>query len=246
MSRRQRFLNPAHAGFAVVLDARFQATTTPVSTWTGRSGTSVNATAGGAVRPAYSATGLNGLPTLVFDGVDDYMDVNALTLFQNQGFGLILAVGVDDASTSGDVSHYFVFTASGSVAASRLSLLSRLTSVAGIFAGSRRLDAGSFSNTGGVGVVTAPCIAVARANWTGNSLIARNSGIQSSSTTFSDGAGSTSNTTANAFRIADDGRALNRLNGRISQVLATNIDPGTPLLRRIEQAAAASFKIPYG
>ena len=73
----------------VVLDARAGVSGSPVDTWTGRPGTSINATGSGAARP--TTTTLNGQPALLFDGTDDLltMSAGALSVFQVVGQGRI-------------------------------------------------------------------------------------------------------------------------------------------------------------
>jgi hypothetical protein len=46
-----------------------------VSTWIDKSGTGKNATQSGSARPAYLAAGLNGLPAIDFDGIDDDLEL---------------------------------------------------------------------------------------------------------------------------------------------------------------------------
>jgi hypothetical protein len=66
---------PAAITTTLWLDAADTSTITQsgglVDTWTDKSGTGKNATQSGSARPAYSATGLNGLPAIDFDGSND-------------------------------------------------------------------------------------------------------------------------------------------------------------------------------
>ena len=78
MHRRARHLNPGSAGATVALDTRFITGLNDgdlVSTWTGRAGTSNNATSSGTARPTYQVAEINGLPVLQFLGGDDQVTV---------------------------------------------------------------------------------------------------------------------------------------------------------------------------
>lgn len=75
--RRPRW-SPANIQTALWLDANASSTITQsgglVSTWADKSGnTGRNATATGTARPTYEATGLNGKPTLSFNGTSNYL-----------------------------------------------------------------------------------------------------------------------------------------------------------------------------
>lgn len=87
MRGRVRHLNPAKAGATVCLDSRFLtgfADGDSVGTWTGRAGTSVNATqASGSLKPLYkTSVTINGNPVVKFDGTDDEMVTPDLSLSQ--------------------------------------------------------------------------------------------------------------------------------------------------------------------
>jgi hypothetical protein len=76
MRKRQRHVNPRHAGAVLVLDARYiaQADNTAVSTWTDRSGNGYNfAQATGANQPTLQVGELGGSSVVRFDGSNDYL-----------------------------------------------------------------------------------------------------------------------------------------------------------------------------
>lgn len=78
MRARQRHLNARDAGALLVLDSRFitgLSDTDPVSTWPDRSRNANNATSTSTNRPTYKVNELNGNPILSFDGIDDKMSL---------------------------------------------------------------------------------------------------------------------------------------------------------------------------
>jgi hypothetical protein len=82
LSNNHAHFNPANAGAVVALDARFLtglADGDGVATWAGRPGTSVSPTSvGGAQRPVYKTSVVNGQPAVRFDGVQNCMSYNAV------------------------------------------------------------------------------------------------------------------------------------------------------------------------
>ena len=81
----------------------------PVSTWTATVGSSP--TRSGTSRPTYIASGLNGLPTVRFDGTDDYMDIPSGFSTWTAGFTWIFVV--TPTSVSGN-SQFISFNNTGS------------------------------------------------------------------------------------------------------------------------------------
>lgn len=76
MHRRQRHLNPAHAGATCALDARFisgVANGANISSWSDRSSLGNSPTNGGSNnnKPLYQSSGISGQPSVLFDGVAD-------------------------------------------------------------------------------------------------------------------------------------------------------------------------------
>ena len=70
MRARHRHFNPAHAGCKIALDSRFLSLSNNdlVSTWSARSPASLSPTASGGVRPTYLTNILNGNPAIRFAG----------------------------------------------------------------------------------------------------------------------------------------------------------------------------------
>jgi hypothetical protein len=79
MGRRVRHVihNVANAGAQVALLGSVGVSGSPVDTWTGLRGTSINATGSGTARP--TTTTLNGQPALLFDGVNDNLQFGGYT-----------------------------------------------------------------------------------------------------------------------------------------------------------------------
>jgi hypothetical protein len=74
MHRRARHFNARDAGASLVLDSRFITGLSdgdPVSTWSDRSGNGNNATSSGGARPLYVTTIQGGQPVVRFDSTDD-------------------------------------------------------------------------------------------------------------------------------------------------------------------------------
>lgn len=234
MHRRVRHLNPANCGAVVVLDGRFGVSGSPVSTWTGRTGTSVNATQSGTLRPTMGT--LNGVPALVFDGVDDYMSVSDLTLYQNKAYGRMLAVAVD-ASTGAPTQHFLVTNRSFS----RFTLQTRDTT-SGVSVSARRTDADSRAFTTPSGTVTVPHIAEGEANWSGNSLRHAYNGVFSASVTFSSGGGSTSNTAVDVAQIGGN-TSGSYAPVTIGAVVQWNATAAEALFRRVRHSLGFIFRI---
>ncbi len=76
MRARHRHFNPAHADFALVLDSRYLTLNNNdlVSTWTGRTRTNLSPTASGAIRPTFLTNVLNGNPAIRFGGSQYFLN----------------------------------------------------------------------------------------------------------------------------------------------------------------------------
>jgi len=101
LTRRQRHLNPASCGAVIALDARFLtgfADGDAVETWTGRSGTSNNATQSSAGnRPTFKAAVLNGQATVRF-GSNQYMEIASISSIVPSAATVVMAYYSPDAS----------------------------------------------------------------------------------------------------------------------------------------------------
>ena len=243
MHRRVRHLNPANCGAVVALDGRFGVSGSPVSTWTGRTGTSINATGAGAVRPTTST--INGVPALLFDGVDDVLTLSSLTSYNNKSYGRLLVVVVDNNTASGGAQHPVVaWSITGSAGAgSRIRLDTKNTSAGAVSFG-RRLDADATSTTAVVGTVTSAFVGEVVADWGGNALKAGNNGSYSASVTYASGAGSTTagdSVYANVGGFLAGGGAYT--NATVGAVVAWNATAAEALFRRVRHALGFTFRI---
>jgi hypothetical protein len=81
MRARQRHLNARAAGASLVLDARYipqQADFSFVTTWADRSGNGYDMTQGSTTwAPYYRSRSMNGLPSALYDGTNDYLQTSA-------------------------------------------------------------------------------------------------------------------------------------------------------------------------
>lgn len=248
MSRRQRFLNPAQLGCQVALDARFitgLSSGAAVSSWTGRPGTSVNASQATALnQPTFQPTGIGGQAAVRFDGSNDIMTLNATTLFQNVATGNIWAVVRDDNRAAGDVSHTPLHFSSGAASvAARATLYTRLSSSSVFTTGGRRLDADSFASAGTIASTANATILGGVYAWSSGTLAVRVNGVQGTNGSFSSGSGNTSNTASLSNTIGATDAAANRLQGDIAAVIAVTPSVSTSVCKRIEQSLALSFRI---
>jgi hypothetical protein len=228
--RRRHFTLIGLAGVAqVVLDARQGVSGSPVDTWTGAPGTSVNATASGSARPTTGT--LNGQPALVYDGTNTWMNAVATgaSLFRNASHGRIVCVVNSETGTR---VHAEWFNALGFARLSNL----RTT------IGGRRLDSDTFvSVTPSAPVI--PHITESIANWSGNILGGAINGALTGTVAFSSGGGSTSDTDSTAVNIG--GRSTgNIMLGLMAAVIATNQDWSAAFAARVRHCLAFTFMIP--
>ena len=249
MHRRARHLNAKSAGAGLVLDARRLTGLNDgdaVSTWSDVSGNGRNATGVGTERPLYKTAIQGGQPVLRFDGSNDNLSLtatSAVTIFKNKSYGIVILVFADSASSSGDSYHQAVYFARGSFSGSRVTISSRSSGVSGLFTGGRRLDSGSFTESLSAGSPSSMCVASGVFNFGANSQSARRNGIAGVNGTFSDGAGSTSNTDSSTALIGATSASASRLNGDIASLILIGQSTSTGLLKRLEHSAAFSFKI---
>jgi hypothetical protein len=239
--RRRHFTLIGLAGVAqVVLDARQGVVGSPVDTWTGAAGTSVNATATGTQRPTVGT--LNGQPALVFDGAGDIMTMSAgaLGVFRNASQGRIFAVAQTlSASPANQNACYF------SVGTSTVVRIGAPVVVLGSQthrSAARRLDSDSFSPSGNIGDTSAPCVVDTFVNWAGNTHRGCCNGLESTANTFSSGGGNTSDTDSQVAYVG--GVPVQEMHGPIAAVIATNQDWSAALAARVRHCLAFTFMIP--
>jgi hypothetical protein len=247
--RRCRHFNPATAKCQVAFDARFItgiANGGAVETWTGRPGTSVNATqATGVSQPTLQLTGINGRAALQFDGSNDMMTLNAGTLFANVGSGYMLSVCRDDNHTAGAATHMALnWTTNAGLQFIRVTLYTKFSSPSNtIQVRARRLDgdaqvgSGTFAGNGNNNLIGA------EARWSAGNLNARLNGVASTNGAFAS-SGNTSSGSSLAVTIGADHFTGNGLPGHISTVVAASPLPSTEMVKRLEHAAGRSFNLP--
>lgn len=228
MRARHRHFNPRDAGATAAFDARYGiavANDAGVDTWTNRVGSNNATQATGALQPTFKATGGNAnSPALLFDGSADRLAHSIAALGAPSLFMAVATRtgGADFSVVAGfmppNTSNYSIIYARWSGA-----------------------NWGLAPSDSGQSILNAWRICSAKPASTATS--------NSSTTMWTDGA---NETTATGSRFAGDGD--NRrffgstgtdsfLAGSISQVIAIPADVGNPLRRRLEHAAAFSFKI---
>lgn len=203
-----------------------------VGTWRGTNGagTAINGTSiSAAGTPVYRATGINGLPGIEFDGIDDainYTTALAAT-FQNKSYGYI-HIGIMPEIEAADA-QWVSF--SNNAAVVRAGLLVNQGGTAGLLmAAGRKLDADSGqSTTLSSGAINGePFVLGGEYLWGSSDLHLLKNGVRVSSKTdfFTDG--STSNTaSAGVWVGANSAGVSGFVDGMISQIVVCN--PASPL-----------------
>lgn len=174
----------------------------PVSTWLDSSGNSRDATGSGTARPSYKTGGPNGLPYLLFDGVNDEMSVAALSLTNNiPGFTCFMARKWR-ASPSALGYEFYVSTPSGTARVSAYA-----GAVSGKFgAGGRRLDGDSFAGvTSAASVSTVYEVRTVVADYANSDFFQYIDGTLDGSTTSFQTTGNTSATNSLRVMIGSSG-----------------------------------------
>jgi hypothetical protein len=216
--RRARHINPAHAGATVALDSRFMtgfADGDAISTWTGRAGTTNDATAASTARPTYQVAEINGQPMLQFDGSNDIMTVT---------------ITVTNPCTILSVQY--------------LSADTPINFRLGFAAGANVLALG-YANTGVLYFFSSTGITVARARPTTLEILTGTANGASSSLTANGAVttGSVANFSASNLTMHNNGSSAWTA-GFGSRLEYYPAALSTSLRRRMEHAAAYSFKVP--
>jgi hypothetical protein len=232
MRARQRHLNPTAAGATAAFDARFgltMANGAAVDTWSNRTGTNNATQSTSTLRPIYRATGGNAnTPAVEFDGTDDRLThAIGLTVAPN----LVMAV----AKRTGGANPSTIAAFMPPSTANFNSIYARW--VTG--------DNWGFApGSSGQSILNEYKICSA--------VPASTNTASSSTTMWTNGANETTVTGTRYGGDAQDRRALgNQTNatveaplvGSISQVIASPADISAALRRRLEKAAAYSFRI---
>lgn len=242
MRARHRHLNPKAAGATAAFDARYGiavADNTAVDTWTNRVGSNDATQSVSGNRPTFKATGgNNSTPALQFDGTSDRL-VHSIAALGAPS--LFMAVATRTGGASGDVIAAFMPPNT-----SNYSIIVAL----GFGTGSPPPNWGFAPTNSGQSILNTWRILSAKPASTATS--------NSSTTVWTDGANETTATGSRYAGDVGDRRAIgatadfntspatpvgNFLAGSISQVIAIPADVGNPLRKRLEHAAAYSFKI---
>jgi hypothetical protein len=233
MRARHRHFNPKDAGATAAFDARYGvavADAASVDTWTNR-GSGSNATASGTARPTFRATGgNNSSPALEFDGaLQQLTHTISLTGAPNLMMALVKRTGG---------SNFDVIAAFMPPNTANFNTLYAL----GFGSGSPAPNWGCVPVNSGQSILNTWRICTAKPNSTATS--------NSSTTVWTDGANEQTDT---GSRYAGDGNDRRKIGGAfgasetmvgsISLVTAIPADVGNPLRKRLEHAAAYSFKI---
>jgi len=217
MHRRARHFNARDAGADLVLDSRFitgLADGDPVSTWSDRSGNANDATGVGAARPEYKINIQGGSPVVRFDAIDDGMSTNCNL---NNPFTIIYT-----GRTISGISNRTILSRDQN----RVIAYNRSSN--GVFNGATVVN--STQTTPGTNVAIGTLV------------------VGATSAFFANGSDITTGTTGtgNWGRLSFGFVGVNFTiaSADVSQVLGLPMDLSPALRRRIEHAAAFSFKIP--
>jgi hypothetical protein len=245
MRRRHRHLNARDLGAKLVLDARYidQSDNTAVSTWSDRSGNGYDATqTNGTFQPTFQTAEFGGNGVVRFDGSDDRLLANgAAGVLRNVNEGTLIGVGrIADASAN---ARSLIAFAYGTDTNGPHRAILGSENASGYYAGGRRLDANSFQSAL-TSSYTQNRILIKSAvfDWANSDLFVFLDGTQSASNTNFQTAGSTSDTNSASVTIGS-GANGQRLNGDLGQALAFNTALTASQRKRVEHAAAFSFKI---
>lgn len=207
--RRPSRWTPANIQTALWLDAADAATITlngsTVSQWNDKSGNGFHLTQGTAAnQPTYSATGLNGRPTLSTDG-NDVLSRSNVPILKNVGQGTI-AIVVEYPAAASFVNGAIELYVAGGTALTRMVVTPNTTGTANRQSiGGRRLDADSFaavnSSTDSLALRGSPFFKVAQLDYQNAQANHWTNGTQDLTAAAFQSAGNTSNTDAGSLSI---------------------------------------------
>jgi hypothetical protein len=244
MSRRHRHLNARDLGAKLVLDARYidQSDNTAVSTWADRSGNGYDATqTNGTFQPTFQTAEFGGNGVVRFDGSNDFLNANgAAGVLRNVGGGTLFGVFKFNAFHTGVV---LIFTSGTSTSATRLGIAVTALTNGEHQLGGRRLDADSFVTLRAQANSNNPRIMTGVADYANSDAFLFLESTQVVSNTNFQTAGNTSNTDSQSVQVGAVSAASQYLNGDIGQALAFNTALTASQRKRVEHAAAFSFKI---
>jgi len=239
MRARQRHFNARHAGADLVLDARFidQADNTAVSSWPDRSANNhtIEQTTSGS-RPTFKLAQMNGNPAVQFDGSDDFLNGGDILDILSNNLTM-LCVAKRTSGSGGTLCGKSVFAAGSG----RYSFFRDNNLMLAIFADTAARVA-SASDTS-----TSPRIYTQAINRAATNTLFFDGQQQAQNTALS---GTASYDTTNSFFVGAYQSNFGTTpptagyyhNGDIAQVVVL-FSFNTPLRKRLEHAAAYSFKI---
>jgi hypothetical protein len=248
MRRRHRHLNARHLGAKLVLDARYidQSDNTAVSTWADRSGNGYDATqTDGTLQPTFQTAEFGGNGVVRFDGSNDVLNANgAAGVMRNVGGGTLMGVAKFAVAVA-DTTRGVLFFSRGDNANSTRAFMGLLGVPQTYGAGGRRLDADSFQTVNGGGYTqNRTLLETAVFDWANSDLFLFIDGAQAASNTSFQTNGNTSNNDSLAVRVGLADLSLSQyMQGDIGQALAFNTALTASQRKRVEHAAAYSFKI---
>lgn len=254
MHRRARHLNPAHAGATAALDARFisgVANGAAMSVWTTRPGGTLSPSqASAANQPTYSASAINGQPALTFDdggaGANGKVLQASISLTQNN-VTVIAVANKTGTSPSATYSRAVVTYNTANEPAAVGDYNSTNSMIFAQLANATQLEFNP-AHSAWRNSTANPMVAF---SYTLNRPIVSGTVLDGESVLLSQNGATKTGTTSstplnsNALRIgAAPALVDSNMLGHIARVDYLPLSVSAPLRRRLEQAAAFSFKLP--
>jgi hypothetical protein len=236
MRARQRHFNARDSGAGFVFDSRYinQSDNTAVSTWSDRSRNGWDAAQNtGNQQPLFRISQFGGNGVVRFDGSNDGLNISgALPLLNNVNGATLLSVVKYSANNTGNS---IFFANNGTATRARLA--------SGYEAGGRRLDGdGFFAIVGGSYSSTRILIHTGVFDYSNSDLFLFLDGKQESQQLNFSTNGNSSATNSGSVTLGNN-TISQALNGDMGQALAFNFALHSSLRKRLEHAAAFSFKI---
>lgn len=243
MRRRHRHFNARDLGAGFVFDARYidQSDNTAVSTWSDRSRNGWDATQTSAsLQPTFQTAEFGGNGVVRFDGSNDILSVSgAVGLLNNVAGATLMAVAKYVSGGPSGFGNSIFFSNNASVSRARMSG----GSASNYDVGGRRLDADSFATiNGSTFSASRILIHVGVFDYSNSDLFLFLDGTQEASNTSFQTAGNTSATNSGSVSLGNNS-APQPMNGDLGQALAFNTVLTASQRKRVEHAAAYSFKI---
>jgi hypothetical protein len=252
MRARHRHFNARDCEAALCLDARFisgLSDADPVSTWSDRSRNAANATQTGAERPEYKTAIQGGQPVVRFDGTDDFfpMTTPLAAVFQNKGYGIVIATAKDRTPTAGRSQHFiFLASTNASTTTGRALLRTRRIGVNDFQSAARRLDNDSLSAASLSPSDSDWHIFAAEHDWTNDINRLRVEFTSRATSVYSSGGGGSTTNAASVNVEIGSGSLQSGTNAApmdLGQIVILNTATTEALVKRLHHHAAYAFKI---